>query len=346
VLPFGAMRWLQGISARTFALAFVTLAVASIAVAAAIVVELSPAPDQGLRLAYQNGQVVVASVDYGTTAQRSGITPGDVVVRLDSLTAEVNWSMVSQQVLEASDADKRLIAQSRGPWAQVLTIPPQDELSAPPRPDLPGGGPAIPPNATPQAEWHFLDVFYPFNPAPLAVGLSILILGWWWLGSGRAGTTLRSYALTLPVATAVPLLVLPLGQYPSPLATIVGSLLVPLGMLPLAIDFLGHVDGRRRRRLVAASAVGLAIGSAAAGLLYPVSTGMAFWNSLVQAGLIAGLLASLLLAALMALPVVPVGGLNKRQRWLIAGVAGGLVFWFATASVAAFSDLHVCRSSR
>jgi signal transduction histidine kinase len=315
--------------------------VASIAIVAAIVFEISPAPDQGLRLAYENGQVVVASADYGTTAQRSGITPGDIVVRLDSVTSDVNWSIVSQQVLEASDADKMLIAQSRGPWAQILTVPRQYELPTPPRPDLPGGGPAIPLNATPQVEWHFLDVFYPFNPAPLAVGLSILILGWWWLGSGRAGTTLRSYALTLPVATAVPLLVLPLGQYPSALATIIGSLLVPLGMLPLAIDFLGHVDGTRRRRLVAASAVGLAAGSAAAGLLYPVSTGMAFWNSIVQAGLIVALLASLLLAALMA---VPVGGLNKRQRWLIAGVAGGLVFWFATASVAAFSDLHVWRA--
>ena len=335
------MRWLRSVSARTFARSFVAVAVAAIAVAAAVVFQLAPAPDKGIRLTYQNGQLVVASVDYGTTAQRSGLIPGDVVVRIDSVTASVNWSLIQLDVIGASDAAKMEIAKLPGSsqWAQILTVPRHYEIPAPATtPDLAGGGAVISPNAIPQAEWHFLDVFYPFNPAPLAVGLAVLILGWWWLGSGRAGATLRSYALTLPVATAVPLLILPLGQYPSAWATIIGSLLVPLGMLPLAIDFLGHVDGRSRRWLVAAGAVCLAVGSAGAGLLYPMSRELPIWSDVVRAGLIVALVASLALGIRMALPV---RALNRRQRWLIAAVAGGMVFWFATASVDAFSNLHV-----
>jgi signal transduction histidine kinase len=294
------MKWLRGISARTFALAFVTLAVALIAIAVAIVFELSPAPDQGLRLAYENGQVVVASVGYGTTAQRAGLTPGDVVVRIDSVTAPVNWSLVQLNVLEASDADKMEIAKSAASqqWAQVATVRP-DELA------LAGNGRPT--------QWHFQDVFYPFNPAPLVVGLAILILGWWWLGSGRAGSTLRPYALSLPVATAVPLLALPIVRYPTALASVTGSLLVALAMLPLAIDFVARLDGRRRRWLVGALAVGLAVASALAGLLIPTTANVPAARQLLENGLILGPMAMLPVACVFLWRTE-----RGRRRWLIA----------------------------
>jgi signal transduction histidine kinase len=129
-----------------------------------------------------------------------------------------------------------------------------------------------------------LDVFRSLEPAPIALGLAVLILGWWLVGSGRAGTALRPYALTLPVATAVPLLVVPIDRYLSLPATIAGSLLVPLAMLPLAMDFLGCVEGRRRRWLVASIAFGLALGSVAAGILAPAGGELYRWRAVLAAG--------------------------------------------------------------
>ncbi len=87
--------------------------VAGLAVAAALAVQSLPRPDSGLGFVYQDGQVVVASVDYGSGAQRELLQPGQIVTWLD-------W----HYVFGASDQVKREIAGSRGSWTQVVTIQP------------------------------------------------------------------------------------------------------------------------------------------------------------------------------------------------------------------------------
>jgi signal transduction histidine kinase len=106
---------------------------------------------------------------------------------------------------------------------------------------------------------------------PTFLGLAILLFGWLIVGRGWAGSALRPYALTLPLATAIPLLVLPIDRYQTLAATVAGSILVPLAMLPLAIDFLGRLDRGWRRRLVALITVALAMGSVTCGLLTPAN---------------------------------------------------------------------------
>ena len=128
----------------------------------------------------------------------------------------------------------------------------------------------------PMDEGFFREMWMPIStsPGPTVLGWMILLIGWFVVGRGWAGSALKPYALTLPLATAVPLLVLPIDRYPFVAATVVGSVLLPLGMLPLAIDFLGRVEGRRRRGLVASVAVGLSLAAIGLGLLIPAHPGL------------------------------------------------------------------------
>jgi signal transduction histidine kinase len=280
VLPFGAMRALL----RTVTHAAIPLAVAAVALSGAVAA-MSLRWDSGLHLAYQDGQVVVQSVDYATAAQMSQVRSGDVVAEVQSADGTVT------EVITASVQDKRDIAASATQWMFVETVPPDlaaletlerfkraavlpieqyavrgpSDICAGPSPciltlpELYYGG---------TVEFHYLQV-NPVSSLPIFLGLGILVLGWWLIKSGRAGESLRPYALTLPVATAVPLLVLPVDRYPSLLATATASVLLPLAMLPLAIDFLGRLEGRRRRVLVGLTVLAMASGSIGAGLVLP-----------------------------------------------------------------------------
>jgi signal transduction histidine kinase len=340
--------------------AILPIVVAAIAAVAAVTVQVLPNPDPGIHLAYQGGEVVVASVDYGSAAQSRGLPPGRVVTWLND-----------QYVLGQSDQAKRDIAQSQGPWLSLRTaerdnattqkatysqlveaarksdIPwlSDPEKNPPPQCYQDGSCPnsayvhwdysnagsngqlciltdgfrffatsigelnlqtgAYEPALTyPTGEFcvsasrsqlgasaygyigqfddfNFQGMWTPISPGPgsTLLGLAILFLGWLIVGRGWAGAALKPYALTLPVATAVPLLVLPIDRYPSGPAIVLGAILVPLAMLPLAIDFLGRVDGRTRRGLVASVAVGLAIASAVSGILIPVVPGLIVWRA-------------------------------------------------------------------
>jgi signal transduction histidine kinase len=303
---------------RTLARAAIPVGVAAVALSAAVAA-LSLPPGRGLHLAYQDGQVVIGSVDYASAAQMSGLQPGDVVTRLESSDGSN-----SVDVLTASDQVKRDIAASNRAWIQVQTVPPYmvdseraewlkqsasdviDQFLAPfyaigQSDTCYGGGQCGPPpppffSYTSYAQFYYIGVDQT-SSMPVFVGLAILLLGWWLVRSGRAGDTLRSYALTLPVATAVPLLVVPIDRYPSLLATVTASVLVPLAMLPLAIDFLQRVEGKRRRWLVGLVVVGLAVGSAVAGLLipdHPFNQSLRLWRACLAGGVafVPGLLAA------------------------------------------------------
>ena len=168
-----------------------------------------------------------------------------------------------------------------------------------PRPDFAGPTPEVqlsaPGYGGPPEAWHDL---YPHAPVslkfPIAVGLAILLLGWLAIGRGWLGSTLRPYALTLPVATAVPLIGIAINSYASGPATVLVALLVPLAMLPLAIDFLGRIEDRRSRWLVGCITVGLAVAAVLTGLLVPVVPGMYLWRSALAGGVafVPGLLAA------------------------------------------------------
>jgi signal transduction histidine kinase len=260
---------------------FLSISAAAIALGLALAIPSLPQPDQGLHLGYEDGQVVVVSVDYGSMAQFSGLRPGQVVVMLDN-----------QLLLAASEPVKRAAAQSGRPEMEVMTAT-RDQLICdgsgkctlqPPFEYSSGisdgvtyyswGGPA-------EAMHDFSS--YPYGSMPIEAGLALLILGWLVLSRGWAGPTLKPFALSLPVATAVPLFVVVIDTYHSAPATVVGAVLVPLAMLPLAMDFLGRIEGTRRRRLVASITIVLALASVGAGLLLPTNQDLPTWRVLLVA---------------------------------------------------------------
>jgi signal transduction histidine kinase len=259
-----------------------SISTGAIALGLALAVPSLPQADTGLHLGYEDGQVVVVSVDYGSTAQVSGLRPGQIVVMLDN-----------QLLLAASEPVKRAAAQSGKPiWMGVMTaardqlmcdgsgkctLPPPYEFSS----GISDGVPYYSWGGPPEA-WHDFHS-YPYGSMPIQVGLAILILGWLALSRGWAGPTLKPFALSLPVATAVPLFVVIVDTYHSAPATVVGAVLVPLAMLPLAMDFLERIEGTRRRRLVASITVGLALASVAAGLLLPTNQDLLTWRVLLVA---------------------------------------------------------------
>ena len=82
----------------------------AIAAIASNAVVSAPAPDFGFYLSYQDGQVVVSSVDYGSAAQSTGPEPGAVVTWLNG-----------QYLLGMTDQAKRDIAQSQGSVVTMTT---------------------------------------------------------------------------------------------------------------------------------------------------------------------------------------------------------------------------------
>ena len=274
VLPFGAMRSLTRIPKA----AFLAIAVAATAAGLAFAVSTLPQPGTGMHLAFEGGQVVVASVDYGSTAQVSGLRPGQVVVMIDD-----------QYTLGASESVKRATAQSAAPLSEVMTAT-RDQLIC----DSGGTCTLIPPfeysvgysNGVSDYSWSWggppeaLHDFhsYPYGSAPIEAGWAILILGWLALSRGWAGPTLRPFAISLPVATAVPLFFVSIDSYHSAPTAVAGAILVPLAMLPLAIDFLGRIEDTRRRLILASITIGLALASVAAGLMLPANQDLLTWR--------------------------------------------------------------------
>jgi signal transduction histidine kinase len=404
---FAAMKKSRRISLRA-------LLVVSIAVVALMaVVGTNPRPGQGLGLAYENGEVVVASVEFGSTAYLQGIRPGQVVSRLDN-----------QDLLELPAQDKLGYALSWGPWSSITTMSREDARTAEARYtqlvaaaksgvipwlsnptigcdlntgtcsfqlptgqttefEVPAGRPAQPvqmciltsggelvletsaqtetrdagqlcvssgnpPTYTysgPFGDQRVLNGYEPVSPAPIGFGLAVLLLGWLAIGRGWVGSGLKPYALTLPLATAIPLLTVPICNYPSEWAVVVGSLLVPLAMLPLAMDFVGRLEGRRRRRFMALFVVGLAILATVAGLLIPEFRYQEVPGFALVRAVVAVQLASIVVLALLLLPK-RVLHLDMRQRAFVALASVATFVFLASIKVSDYTFVSEMRLLR
>jgi signal transduction histidine kinase len=405
------MKFFERLPIRTLA----TVLLAGIAVAASIASMSASNGSQGTSFEYDNGQLMIASVEYGSQAQIQGVSSGAVVEWLDGT-----------YVPGLSDQAKRDIARSEAPWTQIATVSPDQAtadlavyerlvvvarrsdvawISNPesnPWPPcytdgsclpyamhsnsddismgygysmlgysmlgdavciptdgsqlftIPGPTPSVPAAGADQGLDRFIGGFcvtsapsaggsyYGYmpnqsayswwwipaavGPVPTTLGLAILLAGWLVIGRGWLGTGLKPFALTLPVATAIPLLVLPIDRYLSEPAVVAGALLVPLGMIPLALDFLGRVDGRRRRRVVAALTVALAVASVAAGLLIPTRTSPLTYDLFVSYDLLEKARLGLMAGCLIAVPVLlllplRISFLTTRQRLIAVPLA-------------------------
>ena len=240
--------------------------------------------DPGIRLGYENGQVVIASIDYASLGSGGyyGLQAGDIVASLDGT-----------DVLDAPASEKQGIAESPWSWSSISVFHPMGPVPL-------GGGPTDSASiraSSSEVGSYLNEVGHYVNRgdrsgdlAPIGLGLAILGLGWWWLSSGRGGAGLRRYALTLPVATAMPILVLPLDRLPTAVALVLESALVAAAMLPLAFDLAASVPSRWRRWALFGLATGLAGAAAIAGFLVPLDIqSQSYSHSLFRAILVAAI---------------------------------------------------------
>jgi signal transduction histidine kinase len=108
----------------------------------------------------------------------------------------------------------------------------------------------------------FVDVGYPGQwglsqgTSALLPGLALLLLGTWWLGSGRASDSLRSLAIPAASAAATPLLVAPLFRTGSPGWIMLAGVIMVIAMIPLALALVDRIETERDRQLVV---IGIAI---------------------------------------------------------------------------------------
>ena len=98
----------------------------------------------------------------------------------------------------------------------------------------------------------------------ILLGIAILLLGAWWIATGRAGEPLRGLAIPLVTAVAAPFLVSTLDQSGLPVAMAVAGLLLVLAMVPLAVALADRIEVRTDRRFVYAA---IAIFAAAASVM-------------------------------------------------------------------------------
>ena len=95
----------------------------------------------------------------------------------------------------------------------------------------------------------------------LLVGALLMIVGGWWLATGRAGASLQPMGVPLAVATAMPFLVAPLDATWHGAAQIAAGVLVPFGVAPLGLALAERIEEAEVRGVARMATVGSAFGA-------------------------------------------------------------------------------------
>jgi signal transduction histidine kinase len=232
-------------------------AVAAVSLGVSLLVMLFGSYEPGLRLGVLDGGLVVTEVTPFGQAARDRVTPGMRVISLNQqqLIQLPAWNYPEPTSDEAKPPDPILVGPSV-PTPVRLSDTELQRLAAS-RIDQ---AEMIEPSGL--AAWSVdsqccpVGVFYPgswsITDASLALipGLALLLVGVWWLDTGRGGESLRTIALPAAAAASTPLLVRPIIATMSPTLIILAGLLTVLAMVPLALGLADRIEEERDRRLV------------------------------------------------------------------------------------------------
>jgi signal transduction histidine kinase len=244
--------------------AWIAGGVAALGLAISLLVLLFGTYEPGLRLAVSGDGLVVADVLSYTPASRDGVQVGMRVVSINGqqliILPQYNYPEPSPDQPDASLGPPTLIGPSQ-PTAVPLAASELLRLASTQIDQLELARPAELENWTPDSSC-CLGVFYQgrfvLSQAAIALlpGLALLLLGIWFLDTGRAGDSLRPIAVPAAVATAVPFLVQPMVATSRTDLVIMAGLLTVVAMVPLAHGLMERLEEARERQLVA---VGVAI---------------------------------------------------------------------------------------
>jgi two-component system NarL family sensor kinase len=122
----------------------------------------------------------------------------------------------------------------------------------------------------------------------LFAGALLLIVGSWWLATGRGGQSLKPIAIPLAVGTALPLLVRPLEATWFGAAVVAAGVIVPFGVAPLGLALAARIEEPEIRGVARMAALGFAVGAMVIGVsrpALPVTNELVdlIWGALVAA---------------------------------------------------------------
>jgi signal transduction histidine kinase len=303
--------------------------IAIVALVLSLVAIVNGRVDLGVTLARDGEYVRIDTVEPHSPARLNGIEPGMIVVALngtdlvrlpgyvypatDEFGTPIGTGEVTIEPTEPTPVDVDPA------FLEELIHAPVFGLQAIRQADLENGNPD---------EWFtsylgYTDAGLGGSGLGLLVGVGILVIGAWWL-AGRAGPSLRTLAIPLAAAAALPFLVRPLGATWFGPAEALAGVLVPLGMVPLALRFAERITDANVRTIARGTSLALAGGAVAVGLYQPM-TDVAYagfdwiWPALVSAiALIPGLAAA---APILPQPtaVASSGGLLQSAELAVAG---------------------------
>lgn len=219
--------------------------------------------DSGIQLSIDGqNRVVVADVSQHSVAWSNGLRPGMVVLQLETVALISLPQYVYPSTQPSPDPQTGEI-----PPVAPIGIEPSKPTLVPIDPSVRAALMAQPVTALDAIQpwdleqgsvenWPTTSVFDDNagvirETAPAVIlGTALLMLVGWWLASGRGGENLRQLAVPLAVATAVPLITLPLQAAWFPPAVAAGGIVTVLAMLPLAMGLIDRIADRDERGLV------------------------------------------------------------------------------------------------
>ncbi len=292
--------------------------------------------DPGIRFFASDGKLYVEGVERFSQAERDGLRPGMVVqwlndvvlIRLpEPIYGEFDEETGEQPVIDVEPATPTPVGMSD---AELQSLASNDVHS------LAAIDPISLEHGSMDAGWNFVNVWYPqhwtLEQSSLALlpGLGLLLVGTWWVASGRAGESLRGLAVPLGVAAAVPFLVQPVFATDNPLWTAIAGTVCALAVVPLGLALAERVPDRAERRFVSIGVWILAAAAAVASVLYAIR------------GLDSGTPATIrwvLVGAIALAPGLAAAGPLNLDRWRAAGRTPGTMLQSTELAVAGATPL-------
>ncbi|HTC85770.1 MAG TPA: hypothetical protein VK656_03655, partial [Candidatus Acidoferrum sp.] len=309
--------------------------------------------DPGLVLGLQYGpdkgseRIVVMDVDPSGPAAMSGVSVGAVVVSLNGVAVLPlpGWDPNARVEVPDPSGDKMTLApfspeptpvvtQLDVSYLQSLLDQPIYDMSVV-RPDLLDR--PLDPNSYLGTAFNVGGWSGIVQTGLLAwgLGVAILLLGGWWLATGRAGESIRSLAIPAVAATATPLLLFPFRAVGGPFPYASSSIVAALALLPLADGLIARQPLRNHRLALQAGAIVLAAAAAILGGAveymsdYPNRSVIVWWFTASAVTIVPGILAARPVPqqAGDGAPSTPSGRLLDATEFAVLGLTPAIAFF-------------------